>query len=61
MNNKEIIKKVLNETKPKKKYLNNAVMAFLFGGLIFLLYFCDVQRRVICFIYVREKSLKIIV
>ena len=34
MNNKEIIKKVLNETKPKKKYLNNAVMAFLFGGLI---------------------------
>ena len=32
--NSEIIKKALVETSPKKRYLYNALMAFLFGGTI---------------------------
>ena len=34
MENKDIIKKVLKETKPRKKYIYNALMAFIFGGTI---------------------------
>lgn len=34
---KEIIKKVMKETTPKRKYLQNSIMAFLFGGGISLM------------------------
>lgn len=34
---KEIIKKVMKETNPKRKYLQNGIMAFLFGGGISLM------------------------
>lgn len=34
MKKEEMIKKALKETTPKKRYLYNALMAFLFGGLI---------------------------
>lgn len=34
---KEIIKKVMKETTPKRKYLQNAIWAFLFGGAISLM------------------------
>ena len=33
--NSEIIKKALVETSPKKRYLYNALMAFLCGGTIY--------------------------
>lgn len=33
----EIIRKVMKETTPKRKYLQNAIMAFLFGGGISLM------------------------
>lgn len=43
MNNNETIKKVLKETEPKKRYLNNALMAFLFGGIISLIGQCFLE------------------
>lgn len=37
MNNELTLKKVMKETTPKRKYFQNAIMAFLFGGGISLM------------------------